>query len=185
METQLNAPVQTILRAFRFAAFKHRNQTLGDGVTPYFSHVARVTWILRDLFAIDDQDIIVATILHDLIEDTATTSEEIAALFGRTIAGYVDALTKREDLPRKSREEDYETKLLAAPEIVRIAKLADMFDNLSGRVGTPRQARTLANAKRLTEIFRDAIKTPKGHKALECVEKLIGEIENLPATAAS
>ncbi len=185
METQLDAPIQTILRAFRFAAFKHRNQTLGDGVTPYFSHVVRVTWILRDLFAIDDQDIIVATILHDLIEDTATTNEEIATRFGPTIAGYVDALSKREDLPRKPRDEDYENKLLAAPEIVRIAKLADMFDNLSGRVGTPKQARTVTNAKRLMAIFRDAIKTSKGRKALEHVEQLIQEIENLPAPAAS
>jgi guanosine-3',5'-bis(diphosphate) 3'-pyrophosphohydrolase len=180
VESQLGHPIQSLLRALRFAAFKHRNQTLSDGVTPYFSHVTRVTWILRDLFEVDDHDVLVAAVLHDLIEDTATTLEEISDVFGRTVAKHVDALTKRKELPRKQREEEYEKKLLEAPELVRIAKLADIFDNLSGRIGTPKLARTIVNAKRLTEAFRGTIRTPKGRKALERVEHLLQEIANRP-----
>jgi (p)ppGpp synthase/HD superfamily hydrolase len=185
MPTQLRHPIQMMLSAYRFGALKHRNQTLSDGLTPYFSHVARVTWILRDLFEVDDHEILIATVLHDVLEDTSTTADEIAKVFGQTVADYVKALTKREELPRKQREEEYEGRLLEAPEIVRIAKLADMFDNLSGRVATPRLPRTLANAKRLTEAFQSAIVTPKGRKALERVEQLIKEIESLPEAGLS
>src|SRR4030081_1578244 len=82
MRSELESGTQVVLRAFRYAAIKHRYQTLSDGQTPYFSHIVRVTFILRDLFDIDDQEIIIATVLHDVVEDTGTSLEEIGQLFG-------------------------------------------------------------------------------------------------------
>ncbi|MBV9392710.1 MAG: HD domain-containing protein, partial [Verrucomicrobia bacterium] len=73
---------------------------LSDGYTPYISHVFRVTWILRDHFNVDDHDLIIATLLHDVIEDTPATQNEIAKRFGSKVAGYVKALTKDERLPK-------------------------------------------------------------------------------------
>jgi (p)ppGpp synthase/HD superfamily hydrolase len=55
MRSELESGMQVVLHAFRYAAIKHRYQTLSDGQTPYFSHIVRVTFILRDLFDIDDQ----------------------------------------------------------------------------------------------------------------------------------
>ena len=172
--------MQRVLRAFRYAATKHRYQTLSDGQTPYFSHVVRVTFIVRDLFDIDDQDIIIATILHDVVEDTGTSLDEIDQLFGRTIAYYVESLTKNEALPRMRREQEYDERLFNAPEIVQIAKLADMYDNLSARIGTPKLQNTLENARRITAGFEKTIRTRRGKNALRHVRALIAEIEDRP-----
>jgi (p)ppGpp synthase/HD superfamily hydrolase len=178
MRSEFESGTQQVLRAFRYAAVKHRYQTLSDGQTPYFSHVVRVTFILRDLFDIDDQDIIIATILHDVVEDTGTSLDEIGQLFGRTIAYYVEALTKNEALPRRRREQEYDERLFNAPEIVQIAKLADMYDNLSARIGTPKLPNTLENARRITAGFEKTIRTRRGKNALRHVRVLIGEIED-------
>ncbi|HYZ73162.1 MAG TPA: hypothetical protein VE641_08780, partial [Chthoniobacterales bacterium] len=54
LKSELNSQTQIVLQAFRYSAIKHGQQTLADGVTPYFVHVVRVCWILRDLFQIKD-----------------------------------------------------------------------------------------------------------------------------------
>jgi (p)ppGpp synthase/HD superfamily hydrolase len=112
-----------------------------------------------------------------VVEDTATTLEELTGLFGKTIAHYVDALTKDDALPKQRREREYDEKLLNAPEIVQIAKLADIYDNLSARVGTPKLRGTLENAQRLVAGFEKTIRTRRGKKALRHVRRLIAEIE--------
>jgi (p)ppGpp synthase/HD superfamily hydrolase len=169
---------EVVLRAFRYSAFKHRHQYLADGVTPYFSHVARVTWILRDLFGIRDLETIVATILHDVVEDTDTPFSEIEGRFGKTIAQYVELLTKDEGLPKRRRDLEYHEKLLNAPETVQIAKLADIYDNLSRRVGTPRLPSTLKKARSLVAAFDEKLASAHGRIALDHVRRLISEIEN-------
>jgi (p)ppGpp synthase/HD superfamily hydrolase len=180
MGSELESDTQRVLRAIRYAALKHRNQTLSDGLTPYVSHVFRVTYILRDLFGVDDHEVIVAAILHDVIEDTGTAADEIAQLFGQTIATYLEALTKNEALPKKLRDREYDEKLFNASEIVQIAKLADIYDNLSARIGTPKLASTLANARRILAGFERTIRTRRGKEALRRVEALITEIEEQP-----
>ena len=185
MRSELESGTQVVLRAFRYAAIKHRYQTLSDGQTPYFSHIVRVTFILRDLFDIDDQEIIIATILHDVVEDTETSLDEIDQRFGRTIAYYVEALTKNEALPKKRREREYDERLFNAPEIVQIAKLADIYDNLSTRVGTPKLPNTLENARRITAGFEKTIRTRRGKNALRHVRQLIAEVEKIGPVSAS
>lgn len=175
--SELDSPTQIVLHAFRYAAFKHRNQTLSDGVTPYFAHVVRVNWILRDLFHIDETPTIVAAILHDVVEDTDTDIEEIEDLFGKTIAQYVDLLTKNQALPKREREREYDDKLENAPETVKIAKLADLYDNLSRRIGTSRLPSTIKNARRLAEKFNRLITSKRGRIALDHVQRLVLEIE--------
>src|SRR5260370_33001826 len=108
MPSELESGPQLVLRGFRYSALKHRYQTLPDGQTPYFAHVVRGTFILPDLFDIDDQDIIIATILHDVMEDTGTSLDEIVQLFGRTIAYYVERLTKNEHRPNARGERTYD-----------------------------------------------------------------------------
>jgi (p)ppGpp synthase/HD superfamily hydrolase len=177
MPSELHSPVQEILEAFTFAARMHRDQTRGDGVTPYYAHVVRVTWILRVLFEMDDQAVIIAAICHDLIEDTAVTRAQIADRFGETVATYVAALSKDMGLPEDERDQEYHRRLAAAPEIVQIAKLADIYDNLSARAGTPKQQRTAENARKLIELFRQSIQSERGRQALARTELLLGEID--------
>ena len=178
LKSELNSPAQIVLHAFRYAALKHRQQTLADGLTPYFVHVVRVCWILRDVFQIKDTTTIVASILHDVVEDTNTSVEEIEELFGKTIAQYVDLLTKEPALPKRQRDRDYDEKLLNAPEPVQIAKLADLYDNLSRRIGTPRLPSTIKNARRLAAKFEQRLTSRRGRAALNRVQQLISEIES-------
>lgn len=178
LKSELNSQTQIVLQAFRYAALKHRQQTLADGVTPYFVHVVRVCWILRDVFQIKDTATIVASILHDVVEDTATGIEEIEELFGKTIAQYVDQLTKDPALPKRQREREYDEKLLNAPESVQIAKLADLYDNLSRRIGTTRLPSTIKNARRLANLFEPLLTSRRGRAALGRVRQLISGIES-------
>jgi (p)ppGpp synthase/HD superfamily hydrolase len=177
-KSELNSPTQIVLQTFRYAALKHGQQTLADGVTPYFVHVVRVCWILRDLFQIKDTATIVASILHDVVEDTGTGIVEIEELFGKTIAQYVDLLTKDPALPKRQREREYDEKLLNAPETVQIAKIADLYDNLSRRIGTTRLPSTIKNARRLAAKFEPLLTSRRGRAALGRLQQLISEIES-------
>jgi (p)ppGpp synthase/HD superfamily hydrolase len=181
---ELESDTQRVLRAIRYAALKHRAQTLSDGLTPYLSHVFRVTYVLRVLFEVDEEEIILATILHDVVEDTGTPQEEIVQLFGKTVGLYVEALTKNEALPKKLRDLEYAEKLFNASEIVQIAKLADIYDNLSARIGTPKLGTTLENARRIMAGFQTTIRTRRGRNALGRVAALIAEIEKRKESGA-
>lgn len=173
----INDPVQQMMKAASYAARKHNEQKRADGVTPYFAHVTRVTLILRHLFNVSDQDVLTAALLHDVIEDTNTDHDEIAEIFGARVAKYVILLTKNKMLSKKMREQDYEQRLLRAPEAVQIAKLADAFDNLSDRVGSQKLPKTLETAKKWLVAFKRTLKTPAGKRAHRMVSKLVAEIE--------
>jgi len=173
----INDPIQQLLKAASYAARKHIDQKRADGATPYFAHVARVTLIVRHLFNITDQDVLTASLLHDVIEDTNTDHDEIAEIFGARVAKYVILLTKNKMLSKKLREKDYELKLRRAPEVVQIAKLADAFDNLSDRVGSNKLPRTLETAKKWLEIFKPTLKSQNGRRAHRMVSQLVAQIE--------
>ena len=172
-------PVQTLLRAASFAARKHQGQTRADNQTPYFSHVARVTLVLAHVFGVQDEDTLTAALLHDTLEDTATDYDEIAALFGEKVANYVVLLTKNVMLPKKVREEDYAKRLSAAPEPVMIAKMADLYDNLSDRVHSPKLRKTAATAERLLSLFAARLRTRTGLSAHTKLSLLLQEVKSL------
>ena len=173
------SPVQSMLRAASFSARKHRGQTRADNQTPYFSHVARVTLILSHLFGVEDEDVLIAALLHDTLEDTATDYDEIEATFGERVATYVVLLTKNVMLPKKAREEDYARRLSAAPEPVMIAKMADLYDNLSDRVHSPKLRKTSATAERLLGIFANRLRTRIGLAAHAKLSLLLREVQAL------
>ena len=151
-------PIQTMLRAASFAARKHQGQTRADNQTPYFSHVARVTLILAHVFGCEDEEVLAAALLHDTIEDTATDYDEVAELFGERVAEYVVILTKNVMLPKQAREEEYAARLAAAPEAVMIAKMADLYDNLSDRVHSPKLRKTAARPRSFCSFLESGSK---------------------------
>jgi len=120
-------------RAYVYAMKAHGAQTRASG-DPYFSHPLEVAAILTDL-KLDDATI-VAAVLHDTIEDTDTTREEIERLFGPQIAKLVDGLTKIDKLDLVSKQarqgENFRKLLLAVAEDVRVllVKLADRLHNM-------------------------------------------------------
>ncbi len=128
-----NADEDLLNRAYVYAMKAHGQQKRASG-DPYFSHPLEVAAILTDL-KLDDATI-VAAVLHDTIEDTASTKEEIEHLFGAEIAGLVDGLTKLKKLDlvskRAEQAENFRKLLLAIAEDVRVllVKLADRLHNM-------------------------------------------------------
>ncbi len=120
-------------RAYVYAMKAHGEQTRASG-DPYFSHPLEVAAILTDL-KLDDATI-AAALLHDTIEDTATTRGEIDQLFGPDIGRLVDGLTKLKRLELVTKEakqaENLRKLLLAIADDVRVllVKLADRLHNM-------------------------------------------------------
>jgi guanosine-3',5'-bis(diphosphate) 3'-pyrophosphohydrolase len=120
-------------RAYVYAMKAHGAQVRASG-DPYFSHPLEVAAILTDLHL--DDATIVAAVLHDVIEDTESTREEIDRLFGREIGELVDGLTKLKRLDLVSKRavqaENFRKLLLAIAADVRVllVKLADRLHNM-------------------------------------------------------
>ena len=128
-----NADEDALNRAYVFAMKKHGAQlrTSGD---PYYSHPIEVAGILTK-FRLDCNSII-AGLLHDTVEDTDTTVEEIKELFGPQVAAIVDGVTKLAIIEQKSgsskQAENFRKLLLAMSEDIRVLliKLADRLHNI-------------------------------------------------------
>jgi GTP pyrophosphokinase len=128
-----NADEDLLNRAYVYAMKAHGAQKRASG-DPYFSHPLEVAAILTDL-KLDDATI-VAAVLHDTIEDTSSTREEIDHLFGHDIGALVDGLTKLKKLDlvskRAEQAENFRKLLLAIADDVRVlvVKLADRLHNM-------------------------------------------------------
>ena len=122
-----------INRAYVFSIQKHGSQKRASG-DPYFSHPIEVAGILTD-FYMDDKTIVTA-LLHDTIEDTLVTPEEITELFGDEIARLVDGVTKLSKIEAQSENEraaeNLRKFLLAMSDDIRVllVKLADRLHNM-------------------------------------------------------
>ena len=122
-----------INRAYVFSVQKHGTQKRASG-DPYFSHPIEVAGILTD-FNLDDQTIVTA-LLHDTIEDTLVTYDEIEKAFGADVARMVDGVTKLSKIEAMSENEraaeNLRKFLLAMSDDIRVllVKLADRLHNM-------------------------------------------------------
>ncbi len=122
-----------INRAYVYAMKQHGNQKRASG-DPYFSHPIEVAGILTDLKL--DTATIVTAILHDTIEDTDATMEELTKLFGPEVANLVDGVTKLTRIELTSEHskqaENFRKFLLAMSNDIRVllVKLADRLHNM-------------------------------------------------------
>lgn len=166
-----------LLQAMSFAARAHHGQMRKDRQTPYFSHVARVGMIARDIFGIDDPQVLTAAVLHDTVEDTTTDHDDIAEHFGTTIADWVAALSKDKRLAEAEREHAYEQCLANAPWQVQICKLADIVDNVIDSQSSEKiHARALQNAKRYLKALKSRL-CPEAQKSWEFVSQLVSSLD--------
>ncbi|MFQ6018242.1 MAG: RelA/SpoT family protein [Kiloniellaceae bacterium] len=136
-------------RAYVYAMKLHGSQTRESG-DPYFSHSIGVAGILTDL-KLDDNSIITA-LLHDLVEDTEASLEDVERLFGKEIARLVDGVTKLTRLELQSEQsrdaENFRKLVLAMSEDIRVllVKLADRLHNMQTlqHVKSPEKRRRVA-----------------------------------------
>jgi guanosine-3',5'-bis(diphosphate) 3'-pyrophosphohydrolase len=120
-------------RAYVFSMKAHGSQLRASG-DPYFSHPLEVAGILTELKL--DSDSVVTALLHDTVEDTVATLDEIESLFGHSIAQLVDGVTKLSQLELQSSDtrqaENFRKLLLATSRDIRVllVKLADRLHNM-------------------------------------------------------
>lgn len=132
-KSELTYQTELLRRAFEFANKAHQGQMRATG-EPYIIHPVNVAVILMELGM--DSESIVAALLHDVVEDTGVSLEELEKEFGAGIAQLVDGVTKIGKIPYSSREEEQAENLrkmlIAMSEDIRviIIKLADRLHNL-------------------------------------------------------
>jgi guanosine-3',5'-bis(diphosphate) 3'-pyrophosphohydrolase len=127
-----------VFQALAFAAHKHRDQRRKDeGASPYINHPIALANILVNEGGITDHVVLCAAILHDTIEDTETTYEELVGAFGREIADVVAEVTDDKSLHWRDRKQlQIEHAAQASPR-AKLVKLADKTCNLRDLAATP------------------------------------------------
>ncbi len=126
-----------LLHALEFAAAKHRDQRRKDqAASPYINHPLAVVTLLWD-HGVRDRVPLLAAILHDTIEDTATTRDELVAAFGEDVAACVCEVTDDKSLPKERRKE---LQVEHGPHLsthAKLVKLADKTANLKDMNDSP------------------------------------------------
>ncbi len=150
-----HADIKLIKRAYDFAKQKHGEQLRKSG-EPYIIHPVQVAYILATLGL--DASTISAALLHDVIEDTDVTLQDLSKEFSEEIAGMVDGVTKLGQLNYSSKEEEqvenYRKMFLAMGKDIRVIliKLSDRLHNMRTLKYLSRD-RQIANARETMDLY--------------------------------
>jgi len=127
-----------LLQAASFSARKHRYQKRkGNDGEPYINHPLEVANLLANVGRVEDFDVLIAAVLHDTVEDTETTEEEITELFGATVGGYVMEVTDDKTLAKEERKRK---QIEHAPHLsagAKQIKLGDKISNITDVMNNP------------------------------------------------
>ncbi len=119
---------QTLVDALAFAADKHRRQRRKDAeASPYINHPIALARVLSVEAGLADAKLLAAAVLHDTLEDTETSYEELRERFGRTVAAVVLEVTDDKTLPKEERKR---LQIEHAAHISRRAKLVKLADKI-------------------------------------------------------
>jgi guanosine-3',5'-bis(diphosphate) 3'-pyrophosphohydrolase len=167
-----------ILKAFKFAASKHRHQRRKDEeASPYINHLIAVAETLWVVGKIREAATMAAGILHDVIEDTDTSPEELEREFGPEICGIVSELTDDKELPKlvRKRLQIEHAAYLSTP--ARYVKIADKISNLDDMIHSPPAGWSLARREEYVLWAGKVIDGVRGcNQALErCFDRLFAE----------
>jgi GTP diphosphokinase / guanosine-3',5'-bis(diphosphate) 3'-diphosphatase len=166
---------EALNRAYVFAMSAHGAQLRASG-DPYFSHPVEVANILADMHV--DSATLITALLHDTVEDTDVTLEDIKSLFGNEVAELVDGVTKLSQIESKSaslrRAENFRKLVLAMSKDIRVllVKLADRLHNM----------RTLGHIKNPEKRQQKSLETLEIYVPLADrigIHKLKNELEDL------
>lgn len=164
-----------INRAYVFAVQRHGSQERASG-DPYFAHPIEVAGLLTELKL--DQSTIIAGLLHDTVEDTDTSLDEIESLFGPDVRGIVDGVTKLSRLELNSeatkQAENLQKFVLALAKDVRVllVKLADRLHNM-------RTIRFLTRPEKRQRIARETLDIYAPLARRIGMQRICAELEDL------
>ena len=115
--------------AENFAKERHSGTIRKDGITPHYEHLVGVVARLKNL-GITDEEVLSSAWLHDIIDDTETSFDELDQRFGSKVAVLVLSISKDKSLPRSKQEEQYVKQLKEAPFDAKLIKLCDISASL-------------------------------------------------------
>lgn len=151
-----------VLRAAQFAALKHRDHRRQDsGKTPYINHPIALAATLAEA-SVRDPDVLAAALLHDTIEDTDTTYDEIRGEFGRRIADLVAEVTDAKFLAKGSRKRIQVSRAAHASDQAKLVKLADKICNLRDILGRPPVGWSLGRRQKYFDWAKEVVDEVRG-----------------------
>lgn len=125
-------------KALDFAARKHVHQRRkGAAAEPYINHLSEVTRLLAEATGGRDTELVLCGLLHDAIEDTDATVEELTAEFGPEVANVVAEVSDDKSLPKAERKRLQVERAAAKSARARMVKLADKTSNLRALIDSP------------------------------------------------
>ena len=166
--------IELVRRAFVIARDAHEGQTRSSG-EPYITHPVAVACIIAEMKL--DHEAVMAALLHDVIEDTPYTEEQLANEFGSSVADIVQGVSKLDKLKFRTRQEaqveNFRKMILAMTKDIRVVliKLADRTHNMR-TLGSLRPDKRRRIAKETLEIY-----SPLAHRL--GIEHIKNELENL------
>jgi guanosine-3',5'-bis(diphosphate) 3'-pyrophosphohydrolase len=138
MEAPGSPPLAAFIAATAFAAHKHRDQRRKDAkASPYINHPIALTNVLANEAAIADVVVLMAALLHDTIEDTDTTAEELKNHFGAEVAVIVVQVTDDKTLKKSERKRQQVLHASSISNQAKLVKLADKICNLRDITAAP------------------------------------------------
>jgi len=158
-----------ILKALEFAAQKHRDQRRKDkNASPYINHPIQLANVLRQEGGVADPVVIAAALLHDTVEDTETTWQELRGEFGDEIANIVLEVTDVQWLKKIVRKRLQVAKARHASHAARLVKLADKICNLRDVAARPPASWSLERRREYFEWAKEVVDKLRGtHPGLE------------------
>lgn len=123
--------MRLVLGAAKFAADKHRKQRRKDAdASPYINHPLALADILIGEGGVDDPTVLAAALLHDTVEDTETSIEELEDLFGPKVSSIVAEVTDDKTLEKAERKRLQVAKASGKSDGAKLVKLADKISNI-------------------------------------------------------
>lgn len=123
--------IRFLTKAYAFAAEKHRHQRRKDvHASPFINHPIELVYVLTNIGDICDVITLVAAVLHDTVEDTETTVEELRQNFGSEVTSIVQEVTDDMSLPRDVRKKQQVEHAPSLSRQAKMVKLADLICNV-------------------------------------------------------
>ncbi|MBK1721644.1 HD domain-containing protein [Thiocystis violacea] len=162
---------ELVVDALGFAALKHRDQRRKDReASPYINHPIALMRVLSLEAGIVDPLVMAGALLHDTVEDTETTPEELEARFGSELRALVMEVTDDRSLPKAERKRQQVLRAGGASEGARLVKLADKICNLRDMAESPPHSWDLERRRAYFDWAAEVIGQLRGtHAVLEAL----------------
>ena len=155
--------VKLLMKALAFAADKHRDQRRkNQDASPYINHPIDLANILCNEGRVDDIEVICAALLHDTVEDTETTFEDIESEFGKPIQQIVKDVTDDKSLNKAVRKQKQIEHAAHVSDKAKLVKLADKISNLRDIANDPPTGWSLERRQEYFDWAKDVIDQLRG-----------------------